>query len=267
VKSAALAVNQARQLVGDLSRRYTSVHPDLIQANKSLADAQMEFERIKAESRSSSLRDSSGTTSRFNNPPRVAAGKTSLTLALAEFESQIASTKVKLTDLEARLAQFRLQGSQMPRVETELAQLARDYDTNRQQFERLLTKRESLRLTGQISGANGGLNYQLLDPAYVLQKPVSPNRLLLTLAISLASVAAAVSAIVLKHRYQPKFYDLTELRQSLGFPMLGGVSLVQGSQLQTTQRLSAIAFYVMTAALISILLSLTFYQSYLALNK
>jgi polysaccharide chain length determinant protein (PEP-CTERM system associated) len=267
VKSAALAVNQARQLVGDLSRRYTSVHPDLIQANKSLADAQIEFERIKAESRSSGLRDSAGTTSRLNNPPRVAAGKTSLTLALAEFESQIASTKVKLTDLEARLAQFRLQGTQMPRVETELAQLARDYDTNRQQFERLLTKRESLRLTSQISGANGGLNYQLLDPAYVLQNPVSPNRLLLILAISLASVAAAVLAIVLKHRYQPKFYDLTELRQTLGFPMLGGVSLVQGSQLQTTQRLSAIAFYVMTAALISILLSLTFYQSYLALNK
>jgi hypothetical protein len=124
----------------------------------------------------------------------------------------------------------------MPEYEAELAQLNRDYEVNKKNYESLISRREQANISGDMQTVSGVADFRLVDPPRVAPGAVSPNQpLLLALSFLLALVAGGVAMFVSKE-VRPCIYDRQQLRNATGLPVLGVVSLVDNDQLKAGRK-------------------------------
>lgn len=137
-----------------------------------------------------------------------------------------------------------------PQLEAELAQLNRDYELDKRNYEQLVSRRDSAELSGDLDTAGSMADFRLIDPPRSSSKPVAPNRLMLLplgLVLALASglfVAFAASQV------QPVFFDSKTLRDITDLPVLGTVSLIPNEARRQKERSSLRRFYAATAGLV-----------------
>jgi uncharacterized protein involved in exopolysaccharide biosynthesis len=87
-------------------------------------------------------------------------------LALAESEANVASLKVRLAETQSRLAQMTAAASRVPQIDAELAQLNRDYDVVRRQYEAMVARREKAALSEDVD-ATRLAQFRIIDPPRV----------------------------------------------------------------------------------------------------
>lgn len=221
----------------ELRLRFTDAHPDVVGTRRVLE--QLEEQR-KAERKAMVATPNSPAAMRTLS--QVNPVYQQLRLSLADAESKIAALRVRLADAEAQLAQASAMAQTIPKVEAEYAQLNRDYEVNKKNYELLLTRRESAQMSGQMSASGGGAEFRIIDPPRVAPEPVWPNRPLLLGAVLLVSLGAGLAVAWLRDQIRPTFFDLSTLRSVSGMPILGSVSLVASPETTRRARLQVLAF-------------------------
>jgi uncharacterized protein involved in exopolysaccharide biosynthesis len=188
--------------------------------------------------------------------PGVLAGSSA---ASAELKNEMASAEAKVASLRTRVSEYesrynRIQATlkDMPQLEAEYAQLNRDYDIHKRNYEALVSRRESANLTGDLDAASGVVDFRLIDPPRVSSKPVAPNRVLLLPLALLAALGVGVLASLLASQVRPVFFDLQSLREATGQPILGSVSLIKSEALQAKERSDLRRFFAGLAVLIGL---------------
>jgi uncharacterized protein involved in exopolysaccharide biosynthesis len=146
-----------------------------------------------------------------------------LKVALAEAEANVAALSAKLSDLESRYNRMRAAAKLRPEFEAELAQLNRDYQVQKANFEQLVQRREQAKLTGQM-GKSGGVDFRVIDPPRVSSKPVAPNRLHLIAAALVLSLGMGVAASFMVSQAFPTISTTKDLRAVAQTSVLGSVS-------------------------------------------
>lgn len=221
----------------ELRLRFTDAHPDVLGTRRVLE--QLEEQR-KAERKQLAANPNSPAAMRTLS--QVNPVYQQLRLSLADSESKIAALRVRLADAEGQLAQASAMAQTIPKVEAEYAQLNRDYEVNKKNYEVLLARRESAQMSGQMSASGGGAEFRIIDPPRVAPEPVWPNRPLLLGAVLLASLGAGFAVAWLRDQLRPTFFDLSTLRNVSGMPILGSVSLVTSPEVTRRARLQVLAF-------------------------
>ena len=111
----------------------------------------------------------------------------------------------------------------LPEVEAELARLTRDYGSNQTQYQQLLQRLDSARLTDEAD-RNEDLKIKVIEPPVLPVFPASPKRGLLVLAVLFGGLGAAGGIAWLLAQLRPVFSNLRELKKALNLPVLGSVS-------------------------------------------
>lgn len=217
-----------RRLLDDLLRRYTDEHPDVVSARRSIAQLEQQ-RRAEQENR---LRAQA-------NGSRLRAAPTSpvfqrIRVALAEAEAKVASLRGQLGEQNAQLARTRAMASQMPQVEAELAQLNRDYEIVRKNYEQLVSRRESASLGEKIDQTTRLADFRVVEPPRVKPSPVKPSRTLVAFLAIFAALAAGAATTFGLTQVFPTVQDTTQLKEISGRPVLGSVSLVVGPSVSDT---------------------------------
>src|SRR5262245_21700918 len=146
-------------------------------------------------------------------------------IALAETESKIASLSGRINVHEARLAQLRANAGKVPQIEAELAQMNRDYEIQRRQYEQLVLRRESASIAQSVDKSAQLAEFRVIDPPRVLPKPVYPNRALLAPLVLLGALCAgAFAAFAMAHVF-PTIESSRALREIGQRPVLGSVTM------------------------------------------
>ncbi|TAK98052.1 MAG: chain length-determining protein, partial [Aquabacterium sp.] len=211
---------QKRQL-DDLMRRYTDEHPDVVAVRRSIA--QLEQQR-RAEL---DARAKAGANGKLRPAPTSPVFQ-KIRVTLAEAEAKVASLRGQLGAQQGQLDQARNMASRMPAVEAELAQLNRDYDVVRKNYEQLVTRRESASLGEKIDQTTKVASFRVVEPPRVSPTPAKPSRMLVALAaIAVALLGGAAATFGLSQVF-PSVYDARQLKEISGRPVLGSVSLVIG---------------------------------------
>lgn len=208
---------QKRQL-DELLRRYTEEHPDVIAARRTIVQLEQQ-KRLDAEARARAA---------GNNKGKAAATSPvyqKIRMALAETEAQVASLRSQLSAQQARLEQIRALAGRVPQVEAELAQLNRDYDVIRRNYEQLVARRESASLGLKLDESSALAEFRVVEPPRVAPRPVFPGRLHLALLAVAVALGAGVGAAVLAGVLKPTFQDIKTLEGLTGRPVLGTVSM------------------------------------------
>jgi capsular polysaccharide biosynthesis protein len=120
---------------------------------------------------------------------------------------------------------MRSQITSAPEVEAQLAQLNRDYQVNRDNYQKLVERRESAKLSGDLSSATDMLTFRVIDPPTAPSTPTGPNRPRLFSIVFAAALAAGLATAFLMSQVRPTFLSQSALREVSGFPILGTVSM------------------------------------------
>ena len=214
---ATVSVAEAEKRLMILRHRYTEQHPEVAAARAALA---------AAHAVSSTDRSAAGT-------PRTNPVRQQLLVQIVDTESQIASLKRQLRDLEAENGRLEEMARNAPEVQAQFANLDRDYNVIRRNYEELLARREAVNIAEAARTGTDRVTLQVVDPPTVPTKPASPNRLLLAAGVLLAAIGAGGALLFLQVQLDTSFYTLRELRGT-GLPVLGAFSAPSRGRLRST---------------------------------
>ncbi|MCZ8133015.1 MAG: hypothetical protein O9284_17235 [Steroidobacteraceae bacterium] len=145
-------------------------------------------------------------------------------MQLNQAEVDIASLRGEVADREARVSMLERQMNVAPEVEAELARLNRDYGVTQEQYQALVRRLESARLS-EDADETGVVRFDVIDPPTVGAQPVSPDRPRLLLALCAAAVLIGAGVGYLLQQIRPVYEHPSEVGSSLGLPVLGVVTL------------------------------------------
>ncbi|MGH6609122.1 MAG: XrtA system polysaccharide chain length determinant, partial [Burkholderiaceae bacterium] len=248
-------IEDQRKQLDEMLRRFTDQHPDVIAARRLIT--QLEEQRNQEiEARRQAAAKS----------PRAAASTNPvfqrIKIALAEAEANVASLRARAGEAEARLAQLRAKANRAPQIEADLAQLNRDYDVLRKNYEQLVSRRESASLSSDVDSA-GVAEFRIIDPPRISPNPVSPNRFLLMPLILLLALGAGVGASFAMARLFPTFHAVSALRQFTERPVLCSVSIQETARTIWRRRFGNTAF---AGGLITLMLTYGAWIAWVSVN-
>jgi polysaccharide chain length determinant protein (PEP-CTERM system associated) len=208
-----------KKLLDELMRRYTDQHPDVIATQRLIAS----LEEQKKKEIDARRQAAAANPSRFTPSTNPVFQK--IKISLAESEATVAALRARLSESESRLAQLKATAGRAPQVEAEMAQLNRDYDVLRKNYEALVTRRESASMAEDVDSLARMAEFRIIDPPRISPKAVFPNRLALLPLVLLLAVAAGMAASLAISQILPTFHDARQLRSTSKRAVLGTISL------------------------------------------
>jgi polysaccharide chain length determinant protein (PEP-CTERM system associated) len=116
-----------------------------------------------------------------------------------------------------------------PGVQAQFINLDRDYDVVRKNYDELIARRESMRLSTAADTDANKVKLQVVDPPQVPRIPVGPKRVLLLSGVLLAGLGGGLAAALLLGQLDRSFHSVRDLR-GFGLPVAGGISLLAGGR-------------------------------------
>ncbi|MEL7023442.1 MAG: XrtA system polysaccharide chain length determinant [Pseudomonadota bacterium] len=222
-------LNTNRKKLEELSLRFTDRHPDVIQTKSVITELEQRREELLSE-----MSDSGGVAS--DNPVyqniKIELNNIDVEIAAKVQEESVASQRI-----------VRLQGlvDVLPQVEAELQRLNRDYGVKEEQYQSLSERLELAKLSDSADKSED-VQFQIINPPLVPSAPESPNRPLLLATVLALGLGAGGGVAFLISQIRPVFHHTTALRDRLGLPVLGSVSLVVSAE-RKKQRLGQLAVF------------------------
>lgn len=227
-----------------LLQRFTEEHPDVASTKRLIEELEVLKRKELQELRKTAMA----------NPPTVSNSSLAyqeLNRLLATSEVQVASLRARVGEYAARFNRARELMKTAPQIEAEFAQMNRDYDINKKNYNDLVARRESAALSGDLESAAGVADFRLIDPPRASPKPVAPNRLLLMSLALLVALGAGLFAAFLSSQMHAVFFDARSLRDVVGLPLLGVVTLVMDSGAALQEKSDLKKFLGASGALLS----------------
>ena len=213
--------------------KYTDNHPDVVALKATI-------ERLKTQ------REAAGqsTTRSVADPLDLNPVYQRMKIGLGETEVEIAALKSKLAAAEATVNDLRKRVDTIPEIERQLSALNRDYEVMRAQYETLLERRESLRITGEVEQTGDQLQFRIIDPPRAALMPVGPNRPLSPrcAATVVCNGILGVALAFLLQQLNPVFTNRHELRRVHRPARVGPISFVRDAEDKSLMRRRALVF-------------------------
>lgn len=183
-----------------------------------------------------------------------------LRMALSQADADLAELRGKLAAQQALVADLRSRVDSIPEIEAELARLNRDYEVNKEQYDTLLKRLESAKISQQADQNTDNVKFRIIEPPTVPVKPSGPNRPMLDTMVLFAALAAGIGVAVLMGQLHPTFTNRETLQRLAGVPVLGAISssfrqeLVPWHRRQSSLVVAATVLLILTC-IINILLT------------
>ncbi|MFS0753675.1 XrtA system polysaccharide chain length determinant [Noviherbaspirillum sp. 1P10PC] len=175
-----------------------------------------------------------------------------LNVSLSTAEARVASMRARVDEYTTRYDRLKAQSVNGPELETQLAQLNRDYQVNKENYSQLVARRESARLSGDLSNTTDMVKFRVVDPPTVPLTPAGPNRLRLASLVFVGALIAGIAIALLMSQLRPTYLSQHGLRESTGLPILGSVSMNWTDHERAKRKRSFYAFGASLAVLITL---------------
>jgi polysaccharide chain length determinant protein (PEP-CTERM system associated) len=211
-----------KQELADDQTKYTPDHPDVLRLKRLIVRTERQRDEIQAKlATGGSVAPASE-----SHDPRTAT-------PILQFESQLKANQQEITDTKRELQQVEQQISgyqgrlnQTPIREQQLSDLTRDYDQSKANYDSLLKKQNQSQLATNLAKRQQGEQFRILDAPSLPKKPVSPDRMKLSLMGMVAGfmlglgLAIVVEAVEDKVRTEEEVTRIVHVRILAGVPHL-----------------------------------------------
>jgi polysaccharide chain length determinant protein (PEP-CTERM system associated) len=164
-----------------------------------------------------------------------------LKLQLEDIDRQLADKQSQDLRLRAIVSEYQAKLDAVPKRESDLVELTRDYTTLQTTYQSLLEKREDAKLASNLERRNIGEQFKILDPARVPERPFSPNRLLIDLGGAAGGLVLGVLLVGLLEYRDTSFKSEEEVIRLLNVRVLALVPIMISDLDRRTRRRRAVA--------------------------
>lgn len=238
--SAMARLREEERKLAELRMRLTDVHPDVI-AQRGLI-ASIRAGGLGPDTPAVPVAPSTPARSRSASNPVYEQ----LKVRVVENDAIISSLQRQIADGLKERDRLQDIARGAPGLQAEYMNLNRDYEVLRKNYEDLTARRESMRISTAADAEGDKVKIQVIDPPSVPQIPVAPKRVLLVSGVLIAGLGAGAALAFLLVQMDQSFHSLEDLR-TLGFPVVGGVSMLAAS-VPFGRRLVAVASFAMALA-------------------
>lgn len=197
-------LRDAQARLQDQLLRYTDKHPEVIALREQIA--QLEQRRAREEENFRRMAASGRTGAASANPVYQR-----LQVDLNAAEVEVATLNGDVADRLRRIDQLKSLVNTAPEVEAELARLNRDYGVTKSQYDSLVQRLETARLSERAE-ETGVVKFDVIDPPVATLEPIAPNRILLLTAALIGGLLAGLGVAYLRHFGKPAVHSARQLQ-------------------------------------------------------
>lgn len=239
----------------DLRARYTDQHPDVATLKRRLDNMLKEKEAQQAAFGG----DGPGATENMSGIPNPVYSDLRLSLVTERTNVEILKEQVQraqsvVTNLEQRIFL-------VPEVEAQLKALTRDYEVIKSNYETLLGRRESARISADREQEGNRVNFRIIEAASIPLRPDGPNRGLFMILVTIVSVGAGCGMAWLMAVTRVTYGSVDHLRRDFNIPVIGALSVVGGDIDDKRRRHDNVRLMAACGVVLAVFVSLLFLES------
>lgn len=185
-----------------------------------------------------------------------------LRLSLGKAEASLAAIRVRANEYRQQYEKLKKLVDVMPKVEAELTRLTRDYQINKKNYDALVSRRESAKISESADAVGDKVKFRVVDPPRTPVIPSGPPRALLSIAVLFASLFLGAGLAVVLSQIHPVIYDTRTLRKLTGLPVFGTVQRVWTPGLLFKRKLEIGAYAMVGAGLILLFVMVILLNTY-----
>jgi polysaccharide chain length determinant protein (PEP-CTERM system associated) len=209
------------QLADARARGWTDSYPDVIALKSQLAAAQA---AARNEPAGASVGGSPNPM--YLSLKSMQADKQATVAALTQQRDQI---QHDLDQLDAKLTDD-------PGVAAQQAQIERNYQVMKDQYDKLLADREDVKLRGQVQTQTDAIKFTVIDPPNSPSVPTSPNRPLLLTGVLLVGLLGGIGVAFALGQLKTTYPTAARLEKASGMPVIGSIGEVLTAGQMTLRR-------------------------------
>ncbi|MFM8330758.1 MAG: XrtA system polysaccharide chain length determinant [Candidatus Methylumidiphilus sp.] len=241
-----MRIQSLRSMLDERLLKFTDNHPEVVRLKKSIAD--LEKQR-QAEISAATSQTGDNTPAPQKNMEANPVYQ-QMKIALGEAEANIASLTARENAYDGKIELLKQQMDDRLRIETQLQGFNRDYDTVKANYNELLKKRETARMSGTVEQTTDAVKFKIVDPPQVPSKPSAPNRIMASSIVLLGSLLVGMGSAVVLSMFKPSFGTIQGLRDGTGLVVLGGISMNWIPEVRRAKRISFLRFLSAFASLL-----------------
>ena len=231
-------LDQLKAQLADLTSHYTDKHPDVRKTKEQIARTEKMREQIVA-----------GMNSPANDSTPQSAAPTDLdpkSGPMLELESQLKANRLEIANREAeikdeqnKISQYQARLNMAPLMEQQFADITRDYDQSKTDYESLLAKKNQSEMSTDLEKTQQGERFRMLDPPNLPVRPYKPNRLMLCgagLAVGLVFGGGFTFGL---EKLSGKIYSEREIEELVPFDVMAEIPPIESLEEQSSHRRGA----------------------------
>ena len=247
-------ITKLQDQLDQLLLQFTDKHPDVTAIREQIAE--LEARRDKDLKKLAAEQAVDAGSSGVTPGPAGGGGESNvfqeIKLAMAEADAEVAGLSARVGAYKKQIEELERAVDTIPEIEAELKRLDRDYGLNKQQYDELLRRRESARLSQEVDQQADDVKLKVIDPPRVPILPIGPNRIQIMSVVLIAALGSGVGLAFLLSQINPRFYSSDELKEITQLPILGTVSLVFSERQRTERRMELAVFAMMLLGLVAV---------------
>ena len=193
----------------ELRRRYMPRHPEVLEAQQALERIDRQIAELPP--------DIGPTPAAKPDKPEE---MTAVAARLSVIGRETRRLEEEQTQMQSQMAALQAKLDAVPLREQQYVDLTRGYDTAKEQYRSLLTKKYSAEMAADLERKHGGENFTVLDAARIPERPFRPNRKLLLVSAFLGSWILPIVLVVGKDQILTTVKTERHLQTILGHSVL-----------------------------------------------
>jgi polysaccharide chain length determinant protein (PEP-CTERM system associated) len=227
-----------------LLARYTDKYPDVAKIDEEIKST----EAALAAAEKRAAQNAAEPTGKGNTETADASANNATT---AQVKSQLASNRLEIQNdeaqerqLQGQIAEYRNRLNMTPVREQELAELNRNYELSKKNYDDLLNRKNQSELATSLDKHQKGQQFHIIDKPSLPMKPASPNHAAIALGGLAAGLALGVALVFLLETKDHSLINEKDLSRLFTFPLMVGLpSLSTKAEIRRRSKLQKLEWF------------------------
>ena len=198
-----------KERLDDMKSRYTDKHPDIVALKKLIENKLKEVANDKTLSTKNSTLDKD-----INE--YMLMSEDSLQGQLARTQTRIDRYEQQISQIKEQIKRYKQRVEETPKIEMQLKDLQRDYDTVNKRYQNILAKKLDSRMAEEVEKRQKGEQFKVLDAAIPPSVPFKPDMRKLGFMTFLLGLGLGGGMAYLRESLDPAFFSAEDAESYLG---------------------------------------------------